>query len=91
MSVVALNEAKPKASYQDKHYMTPASNTKLLTFLAAVEKFDSVPALYYKEKDSLLHFKATGYPLLFHPFYPDTTLAVLNKKKCGGITLPHQK
>ena len=32
VSVVALNEAKPKASYQDKHYMTPASNTKLLTF-----------------------------------------------------------
>ena len=48
VSVVPLIEKKPKASYQDKHYMTPASNTKLLTFLAAVQKFDSLPALYYK-------------------------------------------
>ena len=46
VSVVALNEAKPKASYQEKHYMTPASNTHSLTFLAAVQHFNSVPALY---------------------------------------------
>ncbi len=81
VSVVALNEAKPKASYQDKHYMTPASNTKLLTFLAAVQRFDSLPALYYREQDSLLHFKATGYPLLFHPYYPDSTLAAFFEQK----------
>lgn len=81
LSVAPLNEAKPKASFRDKHYMTPASNTKLLTFLAAVEKFDSLPALYYQKKDSVLHFKATGYPLLFHPYYPDTTLAAFFKQK----------
>ena len=81
VSVVPLNETKPKASYQDQHYMTPASNTKLLTFLAAVQQFDSLPALYYREQDSLLHFKATGYPLLFHPFYPDTTLAAFFEQK----------
>ena len=83
LSVVTLNEAKPKASYQDQHYMTPASNTKLLTFLAAVQQFDSLPALYYREQDSLLHFKATGYPLLFHPFYPDTFLAAFFEQKKG--------
>jgi D-alanyl-D-alanine carboxypeptidase/D-alanyl-D-alanine-endopeptidase (penicillin-binding protein 4) len=55
--------------------MTPASNVKLLTFLAAIQNFDSLPALYYKKKDSIMHFKATGYPLLFHPFYPDPELA----------------
>ena len=81
VSVVQLNEMKPKASYQDQHYMTPASNTKLLTFLAAVQQFDSLPALYYREQDSLLHFKATGYPLLFHPFYPDTSLAAFFEQK----------
>ena len=81
VSVVPLSETKPKASYQDQHYMTPASNTKLLTFLAAVQQFDSLPALYYREQDSLLHFKATGYPLLFHPFYPDTTLAAFFEQK----------
>ena len=61
--------------------MTPASNTKLLTFLAAIQSFDSLPALYFKEKDSIMHFKATGYPLLFHPFYPDPELAFFFEQK----------
>ncbi len=75
LSVEALNTSKPKAFYQGGNYMTPASNVKLLTFLAAIQNFDSLPALYYKKKDSIMHFKATGYPLLFHPFYPDPELA----------------
>ena len=75
LSVEPLNTSKPKAFYQGGNYMTPASNTKLLTFLAAIQIFDSLPALYFKEMDSIMHFKATGYPLLFHPFYPDTELA----------------
>ncbi len=66
---------KTHATYQGGTYMTPASNTKLFTFLGALQTFDSLAALYYAiEKDSLLHFKSTGYPLLLHPFYPDTTL-----------------
>ena len=60
-----------------EHYMTPASNVKLLTFLAAVEKFQRLPKGYYF-KDSLgqTHFKSSGYPLLFHPKYPDLQLAL---------------
>ena len=73
--VEPLNTSKPKASYQGENYMTPASNVKLLTFLAAIQSFDSLPCLYYIEKDSIMHFKASGYPLLFHPFYPDPELA----------------
>ena len=75
LTVAPLNTSKPKAFYQGENYMTPASNVKLLTFLAAIQSFDSLPALYFKEKDSIMHFKATGYPLLFHPFYPDPELA----------------
>ena len=75
LSVVPLNGSKPNAFYQGENYMTPASNVKLMTFLAAIQHFDSLPAIYYKEKDSIMHFKATGYPLLFHPFYPDPELA----------------
>ena len=74
LSVEPLNSSKPKAFYQGKNYMTPASNIKLLTFLAAVQNFDSLPALYFHKQDSIMHFKATGYPLLFHPFYPDPEL-----------------
>ena len=54
--------------------MTPASNVKLLTFLAAVEKFQRLPKGYY-HRDSLgqTHFKSR-VSLLFHPKYPDTEL-----------------
>ena len=74
LSIEPLNSSKPKAFYQGENYMTPASNIKLLTFLAAIQNFDSLPALYFHKQDSVMHFKATGYPLLFHPFYPDPEL-----------------
>ena len=75
ISVSELKNKKAAASYQEAHYMTPASNVKLLTFLAAKQQFNKLPTVYYyKENDSLIHFKATGYPLLLHPFYPETTL-----------------
>ena len=81
---------KPIAAYQDTHYMTPASNTKLFTFLAAIQEFDSLPALaYFQENDSLIHFKSTGYPLLFHPFYQDDSLAsFFNQKKVWNYHPP---
>ena len=69
--ITPLKSSKAIVSYQADQYMTPASNTKLLTFLASVESFDSLPVLYYHDKDSITHFKSTGYPLLLHPFYPD--------------------
>ena len=74
LSIEPLNSSKPKAFYKGENYMTPASNIKLLTFLAAVQNIDSIPALYFHKQDSIMHFKATGYPLLFHPFYPDPEL-----------------
>jgi len=65
-SLVSINEAK---------YMTPASNTKLLTYLGAIQNFDSLPSLYYSiNKDSVIQFKSSGYPLLLHPFYLDPKL-----------------
>jgi len=81
ISIFPLNSSKPIASYQADYYMTPASNTKLLTFLAAIESFDSLPSLYYYDKDSITHFKSTGYPLLLHPFYPDEELYSFLKGK----------
>jgi D-alanyl-D-alanine carboxypeptidase/D-alanyl-D-alanine-endopeptidase (penicillin-binding protein 4) len=81
ISIAALKTSKSIATYQADHYMTPASNVKLLTFLAAVENFDSLPALYYREQDSITHFKSTGYPLLLHPLYPDTELLSFLKNK----------
>ena len=79
--ITPLKSSKAIVSYQADQYMTPASNTKLLTFLASVESFDSLPALYYHDKDSITHFKSTGYPLLLHPFYPDEELYSFLKGK----------
>ena len=81
ISVASLKTSEPIAIYQADHYMTPASNIKLLTFLAAVESFDSLPAIYYQQNDSITHFKSTGYPLLLHPFYPDPKLLSFLKNK----------
>ena len=81
ISISNSKGSKPIVSYQADQYMTPASNIKLLTFLASVESFDSLPALYYHDKDSITHFKSTGYPLLLHPFYPDEELYSFLKEK----------
>ena len=78
--------------YQGGHYMTPASNIKLLTFLAAQQQFDSLPALFYRAKgDSLIQFTSSGYPLLFHPFYPDSTLHAFFNKKVQWEYISHSK
>ena len=60
--IESINSRRTKIEYAGDDFMTPASNTKLLTFLAAVESFDSLPALYFHKQDSIMHFKATGYP-----------------------------
>ena len=63
------------AEFNAHHYFTPASNVKILTFLGALQTFDSLPALlYFKTPSGTLHFTATGYPLLLHPKYPDHEL-----------------
>ena len=82
LAVAPLEGGAPSGLHAD-HYTTPASTTKLLTFLGALQTFDSLPALEYAEaQDSLFYFRTTGYPLLFHPFYPDSLLsAFLHSKK----------
>ena len=82
--------SKIYADYNGSKYMTPASNTKLFTFLAAVQTFDSLPTLEYKiENDSVVSFRSTGYPLLLHPFYSDSTLLnFLSKKKTWKYSKP---
>lgn len=82
IAVQPIGGKKLIAHRNAEHYMTPASNVKLLTFLAVVEKFQRLPKGYY-HKDSLgrTHFKSSGYPLLFHPKYPDTELVDWFKKQ----------
>ena len=85
ITVFSQKTSKYVVSYQSDYYMTPASNIKLFTFLAAIENFDSLPALYYHNQDSVTHFKSTGYPLLFHPFYPDQELSDFLRSKTNLV------
>ncbi|OIN60049.1 D-alanyl-D-alanine carboxypeptidase/D-alanyl-D-alanine endopeptidase [Arsenicibacter rosenii] len=56
-------------------HFTPASNTKLVTFLAGLMTLtDSLPAIRYVSRNDSLIFWGTGHPLLLHPDLPDTAL-----------------
>ena len=70
-------ESKRLKGFQSSKYMTPASNNKLLTFLAVIETFDSIPVINYLKISDTLHIEPTGYPLLFHPVYPDKEMEKL--------------
>ncbi|MAC92279.1 MAG: hypothetical protein CMC01_00990 [Flavobacteriaceae bacterium] len=82
ISISDLDSDKSLASLNEDRYMTPGSNIKLLTFLASIQTFSKIPALeYFEENDTITYFRSTGYPLLLHPFYPDTTLFKFFKEK----------
>ena len=75
IQLLRLSDGKVLAQYQQDQYFTPASNIKLLTTLAAMQTFDSLPALSYQEFDEgHYRIQSTGYPLLAHPKHSDSLL-----------------
>lgn len=82
ISIKEMKASNTVVSFHDARYMTPASNTKILTYLASVQHFDSLPALQYAiTPDSLTHIRSTGYPLLLHPLYEDSGLNAFFKQQ----------
>jgi len=90
IKIATLSASKSMADFNAHHYFTPASNIKILTFLGALQTFDSLPALsYFITPSGTLHFTASGYPLLLHPKYPDHELfSFLNQHKNLVYHLP---
>ncbi len=59
-------------------YFTPASNTKIFTFFAVLNVLgDSLPGLYYQQKDDSLIFWGTGDPSLLYPYLPASNVTTL--------------
>ena len=87
VSAVFLDVKKNKTivDFQSNRYMTPASNIKLLTFLATISIFDSIPSVEYIKKNNKFYFRSTGYPLLGHPKYEDKILAEFLKKQPDSL------
>ena len=80
--VESLEKDIALAGIHEAQYFTPASNTKLLTFLGAIQTFPKLPVLEYAyDNDSIAHFKSTAYPLLLHPFYSDSLFFEFFKEK----------
>jgi len=77
-----LEKNKNIVDFQSDKFMTPASNMKLFTFLAAITSFDSIPSLHYKKIEDKFYFWSSGYPLLAHPKYADSIIVpFLSKQK----------
>jgi len=71
--------AAGKMLYQQNadKYFTPASNTKIFTFYTAQQVLgDSLPLLHYITQGDSLIFWGAGNPLVLHPDFNSTHLAV---------------
>lgn len=63
------HKKKPIARYQEDRYFTPASNTKILTLLAARKVLgDSLPAFRYLQRNDSMLIWGTGDPSFLYGF-----------------------
>ena len=55
-------------------FMTPASNTKILTVFGSISAGDTIPSIKYRISSDTLRISPTGYPFIAHPKYDDADL-----------------
>jgi len=74
IAVKQLNKNKKISGINISTYMTPASNTKILTVLGSISSGDTIPSIKYKISNDTLRISPTGYPFIAHPKYDDEDL-----------------
>ena len=74
IAIKQLNKDKKIRGININTFMTPASNTKILTVFGSISAGDSIPSIKYKISNDTLRISSTGYPFIAHPKYDDEDL-----------------
>ena len=74
IAIKQLNKDKKIRGININTFMTPASNTKILTVFGSISAGDTIPSIKYKISNDTLRISSTGYPFIAHPKYDDEDL-----------------
>ena len=74
IAVKQLDKKKKISGINIKTFMTPASNTKILTVFGSISAGDTIPSIKYRISNDTLRISPTGYPFIAHPKYDDADL-----------------
>jgi len=86
ITLMDLEKKKKLVAIHSEKRILPASLVKLLTLFGGIQKFgDSLPALYYKKENNRFYFWSSGYPLVNHPLYKDSTVTSFLKKQKDSL------
>ena len=74
IAVKQLDKKKKISGININTFMTPASNTKILTVFGSISAGDTIPSIKYRISNDTLRISPTGYPFIAHPKYDDADL-----------------
>ena len=74
IAVKQLDKKKKISGININTFMTPASNTKILTVFGSISTGDTIPSIKYRTSSDTLRISPTGYPFIAHPKYDDADL-----------------
>jgi len=74
IAVKQLDKKKKISGININTFMTPASNTKILTVFGSISTGDTIPSIKYRISSDTLRISPTGYPFIAHPKYDDADL-----------------
>ena len=74
IAVKQLDKKKKISGININTFMTPASNTKILTVFGSISAGDTIPSIKYRISSDTLRISPTGYPIIAHPKYDDADL-----------------